>query len=134
MPLVVALVALVALIMPTLASGTAGLAQATPVACIEAGAASPASADSFITVPNGSSDGYLDMFDSTSSSLLGSPVTVGVDPFAAAVDPTNSQVYVADKGDSTVDVVDYLTGALTTSIALPSGADPEAIAVDPGAA
>src|SRR5580658_975550 len=108
----------------------------SPAVCEAGLPASPTSVDSFVAVPNSSNPtgaaGDVETFDSTTSSLIGQPVPVGKDPVALAVDPTNSDVYVADKTDNTVDVVNYLADELLTSIALPSGSAPDAVAVSPG--
>jgi serine/threonine protein kinase, bacterial len=57
-------------------------------------------------------------------------VPVGKYPEGVAVDPATRAVYVANRGDGTVSVIDGSTRAVTATV--PVGFNPEGAAVDPG--
>lgn len=128
----------IAALVPLLRSTSQLPAGTTPAACV-GGAQVAATDDSFVAVPvdGGAEQGQLYTFDSTSGAPIGSPITVGYDPVAMAVDTTWSKLYVVNQGGGTnpasVSVIDYENGlGVATTIPLPSGADPESIAVSPG--
>jgi RHS repeat-associated protein len=127
---------LVGLGVPVLAVGAPTSAPTTLTACTP-GAPVAAVADSFIAVPLGSSAGEVWTYDSTSGVPLGSPITVGYDPVAMAVDTEYSELFVLNQGitgdPATVSVINYSTGfAVGATISLPTGDVPDAIIVSPG--
>jgi RHS repeat-associated protein len=127
---------LVGLVVPILAVAAPTSGPTTLSACTP-GAPVAAVADSFIAVPLGSAAGEVWTYDSTSGVPLGSPITVGYDPVAMAVDTKYSELFVLNQGitgePATVSVINYQTGfAVGATISLLPGDVPDAIIVSPG--
>src|SRR5258707_6231453 len=58
-------------------------------------------------------------------------IGAGTNPFAAAVNPVTNKIYVANRGSSTVTVIDGATNTTITNITVAVGATPVAVAVNP---
>ena len=64
----------------------------------------------------------------TSTYRVTSTIAVGASPAAVAVDATTNTVYVTNMNDSSVSVIDGVTGAVTSTITV--GSHPHGVAVD----
>ena len=62
------------------------------------------------------------------ASILTSSVSVGLTPFAAAVDSATNKVYVANEGSNSVSVIDGASN--TVAFSVPVGVSPQGVAVD----
>jgi YVTN family beta-propeller protein len=72
--------------------------------------------------------GQVTVISTATTSAVGSPVAVGVEPGAAAVSADGSFLYLANYSDSTVSAVDLTTMLVTT---IPVGAYPSGLAISP---
>jgi 6-phosphogluconolactonase (cycloisomerase 2 family) len=99
-------------------------------------AVSPNSSTLFIARSNGTSPGTLSSYTIGSGGVLGLPVTIGttgVQPFAVVVNAAGSDVYVADRSDSTITGFSVASNGTLTTLALSpysSGPEVSALAVD----
>ncbi len=59
-------------------------------------------------------DGTVSVIDTTTNTVVGSPITVGSQPFFIATTPDGKQLYVPNSGDTTVSVIDVATSAVST--------------------
>ncbi len=71
------------------------------------------------------------MIDTTTNTVIGSPIHVGFLPYGLAVTPDGSKVYAANDGarDNSVSVIDTATN--TVSATIPVGSLPTGVAVTP---
>lgn len=98
---------------------------------------SPLGSDSYVAFPSttAGNDGTVEALDSMNGQVVGSALTVGVNPGALAVDPATAQLVVANSGDSvhtdTTASIVSLTGTSAWSVTstvtgLPTGSKPAA--------
>jgi YVTN family beta-propeller protein/YD repeat-containing protein len=88
----------------------------------------------FAYVPNYGS-GTVSVVDTVTDSVV-QTLTVGTDPFAVAVEPDNSAVFVANFGSNSVSVIDpadilTATNPVVATVSLSSGTDPDDLALTP---
>lgn len=128
------LAALIAMVLVVAIEGEPSSAPANYVAATQI---APAGSDSYVAFPATTlgNDGSIEALDSMNGDVVGSALTVGVNPGAIAVDPTSSQLVVANSGDSvhsaTTASIVSLTGtspwSVTSTVSgLPTGAKPAA--------
>ncbi|GAB4093256.1 adventurous gliding motility protein AgmC [Flaviaesturariibacter terrae] len=99
----------------------AGTGDIAPFAAVNNGSA-PVTATITVTpqatlsgrayVPNNSS-GTVSMIDLATGAVVGSPITVGANPFGVAVLPDRSKVYVSNTGGNSVSVISTTTNTVT---------------------
>ncbi|TCZ63395.1 PKD-like domain-containing protein, partial [Flaviaesturariibacter aridisoli] len=65
-------------------------------------------------VPNNTS-GTVSMIDLSTGAAIGSPITVGANPFGVAVLPDRSKIYVSNTGGNSVSVINTTTNSVTGS-------------------
>ncbi len=70
------------------------------------------------------------VFDTVTSTAIGSPITVGTEPFAVAITPDGSRAYVTNNISKTVSVIDTATNSVLTTIT-GFGTNPDNIAISP---
>jgi RHS repeat-associated protein len=101
---------------------TTGQAGGICAGAVLGGPPAPSTSDAWVAIPNGaSSPGTVQPFNSGDDLPVGPPVTVGDNPTALAVDLSQSQVIVADSGDTTATAVNTASEATTTINNLPGG-------------
>jgi YVTN family beta-propeller protein len=84
---------------------------AAALACLVAPGAALAQ-NAYIT---NQSSGTVSVIDTATNALVGSPITVGVNPNGVVVTPDGSRVYVANFGSNNVSVIDTATNAVVGS-------------------
>src|SRR4051794_24225032 len=72
----------------------------------------------------------VSVIDTTTNTVLGVPIPVGLFPAAVGVDPTFHFAYVANLSSDTVTVINTTTNAVV-GVPIPVGDAPRAVAVDP---
>jgi YVTN family beta-propeller protein len=110
---------------PQKGCGIKKLAFALSFACLFAPASARAQ-NAYITNEN---DGTVSVIDTATNTVVGSPITVGANPFGVAVTPDGSKVYVANS-DSTVSVIATATNTVVGS-PITVGFFPVGVAVTP---
>ncbi len=88
-----------------------------------------------VYVPLRSGSGQVYVFDAISQTLAGQ-IPVGDRPIGLAITPDGSRVYVANRGDATLSVIETTSDTVTTTLNLPIGesASGTAVAVTPDGA
>src|SRR4051794_5561600 len=84
---------------------------AAALACFGAPAATLAQ-NAYIT---NSGSNTVSVIDTTTNTLVGSPITVGGSPIGVAVTPDGSKVYVANNQDGTVSLISTATDTVVGS-------------------
>jgi YVTN family beta-propeller protein len=70
------------------------------------------------------------VIDTATNTVVGSPITVGIEPWGVAVTPDGSKVYVTDLSSNNVSVIDTATNTVVGS-PIPVGSQPYGVAVTP---
>jgi YVTN family beta-propeller protein len=120
--------------------GIRKLAFALSLACLFAPASAPAQ-NAYITNRNqNASNGTVTVIDTATNTVVGSPITVGIEPTGVAVSPDGSKVYITNTGPadfgpsnppgSTVSVIDTATNTVVGS-PITVGQSPQGVAVSP---
>ena len=78
----------------------------------------------------GAGNNTVSVIDTTTNTVVGSPITVGNSPFGIAYDPVNQRMYVTNRGDDTVSVIDTTTNTVVGK-PIKVGDLPSGIAYDP---
>jgi YVTN family beta-propeller protein len=73
---------------------------------------------------NGS--GTVSVINTTTNTVTGSPITVGLTPFGVGITPDGTRAYVANQGANTVSVIDTATN---TASAITAGTGPFGVAI-----
>jgi YVTN family beta-propeller protein len=74
-------------------------------------------------------DNTVSVIDTTTNTVIGSPITVGSEPNGVAVTPDGSKVYVTNQNDGTVSVIATASNTVTATITV--GSSPIGVAVTP---
>ena len=74
-------------------------------------------------------DNTVSVIDTSTNTVVGSPITVGSLPVAVAYASSNGDIYVVNEGDSSVSVIDTSYNTVTTTI--PVGYEPYGVAFSP---
>jgi YVTN family beta-propeller protein len=75
-------------------------------------------------------DNTVSVIDAATNTVIGSPITVGNDPYGVAVTPNGRRVYVTNRSSNTVSVIDTATNTVIGS-PIPVGNFPIGVAVTP---
>src|SRR5262249_57232572 len=111
---------------PQKGCGIRKLAFAVSLACLFA----PASARAQNAYITNSGDNTVSVIDTATNTVVGSPITVGIEPWGVAVTPDGSKVYVTDLPSHHVSVIDTATNTVVRS-PIPVGSQPYGVAVTP---
>ena len=109
---------------PQKGCGIRKLAFALSLACLFA----PASAGAQNAYITNSRDNTVSVIDTATNTVVGSPITVGGQPFGVAV--TSNKVYVTNINDGTISVIDTATNTVEGS-PISVGIQPQGVAVTP---
>jgi large repetitive protein len=84
--------------------------------------------NAYISDPNPTSNKVF-VIDTTTNTIVGSPISTGVMPIGVAITPDGRYVYIANNGSNTVSVLDAVTDRVVNSVSVPAG--PIGVAVTP---
>jgi autotransporter-associated beta strand protein/YVTN family beta-propeller protein len=84
--------------------------------------------NAYISDPNPASNKVF-VIDTTTNTIVGSPISTGLMPIGVAVTPDGRYVYIANNGSNTVSVIDAVTDRVVGSVSVPAG--PIGVAVTP---
>jgi YVTN family beta-propeller protein len=86
----------------------------------------------YVTVPNSNNSNAdtVSVIDTTTNTVVGSPIPVGMAPLDIAYDPVNKRMYVVNFHNSSISVVDTTTNTVVGD-QIEIGSTPRAIAYDP---
>jgi YVTN family beta-propeller protein len=85
----------------------------------------------YVASNNGEGGGIVFVIDTSTNTVVGSPIAVGFEPFGVAVTPDGAHVYVANESDNTVSVIATSTNTVTDTIVDASFSNPAGVAVTP---
>lgn len=85
----------------------------------------------FAYVTNGSGN-TVSVIDTATNTIVGSPITVGANPFEIAITPDGAFAYVANHGSGTVSVIDIATNVSVATVTV--GSTPNGVAASPDGA
>jgi YVTN family beta-propeller protein len=75
--------------------------------------------------------GTVSVIDTSSNTIVGSPITTGSGSIALAITPDGTKAYVVNQFGNSVSVILTATDTVTATVTLPTGAMPTAIAITP---
>ena len=108
---------------------------ATPGVCPPSGTSTPAA--NSVAFAAESSAGVVQEVNQNTGAAIGSPISVGTSPSSlgywkpATGKSGDPEVVVANKGSNSVSIIDAVSLAVVSTIALPAGASPSSVAVSP---
>src|SRR5947208_16848372 len=90
------------------------------------GSAQALAQNAYITNTNGDT---VSVIDTTTNTVVGSPISVGHVPVGVAITPDGGKVYITNDGANTVSVIDTATNTVTATVTV--GFSPYGAAVTP---
>src|SRR5258706_9980560 len=94
-------------------------------------AVNPSRTRAYVVNANPGDDDTVSVIDTSTNTVVGSPILVGTAPFGVAVHPDGSLVYVANSGSDNVSVISTASNTVVATIDLGVGASPTGLAVTP---
>jgi YVTN family beta-propeller protein len=70
------------------------------------------------------------VIDTTTNTVVGTPIPAGTNPFGVGVDPTVHRAYVANTGSNSVTVIDTTTNSVVGA-PIPAGIQTIAVGIGP---